>query len=156
MILYFLRHAEAEPDDTNDAARPLTEKGLAQAERAAKFLQRNGLFPEIILTSPLVRARQTAKPAAKRFDESELSQADWLACGMTSETFLAEIGKYQNLQSILLVGHEPDFSTVIAALIGLADPASIRVRKGSLTVVELPEIAFGKGRLHFSLPSKLM
>lgn len=156
MLLYFLRHAEAEPDETNDSARKLTEKGLAQAEKAAKFIQSAGIVPEIILTSPKVRAKQTARPVARRLSETELSEVPWLASGPAPETFLKEISAYKNMAAVLLSGHEPDFSTIIAALIGLPQSESIHIRKASLTAVDLPEIELGRGTLEFSIPVRLM
>ena len=156
MVAYFLRHADAEPRADSDHERKLTPKGQEQAEKAGKFLVCCGLLPEIILTSPVVRARQTAKIVAEKLGDTEFSEVDWLACGMTAETCLAELKACQEKASVLLVGHEPDFSETIAAMLGLRDAAAIKVRKASLTGVELLDFQAGQGQLHFLVPVRLM
>lgn len=156
MVAYFLRHADAEPRTTGDHERKLTPKGLEQAEKVGKFLVRCGLLPEIILTSPLVRARQTAKIVGEKLGEAEVTQVDWLACGMTAETCLMELEARQGAPSVLLVGHEPDFSETIAAMLGIEDSAAIKVRKAALTGIELLNFQPGQGELHFLVPVRLM
>jgi phosphohistidine phosphatase len=156
MVAYFLRHADAEPKVTSDNERKLTPKGLGQAEKAGKFLARCGLVPNIILTSPVVRARQTAKIVAEKLGGAEVSEVDWLAGGMTPETCLMELKAWQEKASVLLVGHEPDFSETIAAMLGLRDSAALKVRKASLTGVELLDFRPEQGQLHFLVPARLM
>lgn len=156
MVAYFLRHADAEPRTSSDHERKLTPKGLEQAEKVGKFLVRCGLLPEMILTSPLVRARQTAKIVGEKLGEAEVTQVDWLACGMTAETCLMELKARQGAPSVLLVGHEPDFSEAIAATLGLSDSAAIKVRKAALTGIELSNFQAGQGELHFLVPVRLM
>lgn len=156
MLLYFLRHAEADPDRSDDFERKLTPKGLEQSEKAGKFCARYGLLPEVILTSPVVRAKQTAKVVAKKLGDIELIEAPFLACGMTPEAFLAEAGALTRFESAMFVGHEPDFSHAIARCLGLASSASIRVRKASLTAIDLPRVQPGAGELQFFVPARLM
>lgn len=156
MIVYFLRHADAEPDAPRDFDRKLTVKGLEQAEKAGKFLVRHGLIPGLIVSSPVVRAKQTAKIVARRLGDTDLVEEHWLACGMTPESCLRELAAYQNSESAMLVGHEPDFSETIAALIGLPNPDTLHLRKASLTAVDLPVLAPGAGQLQFTIPARLM
>jgi phosphohistidine phosphatase len=156
MTVYFLRHADAEPDAARDFERKLTPKGLEQAEKAGKFLVRHGLVPALILTSPVVRARQTAKIVARRLGDADLVEERWLACGMSPESCLRELAVHQHLESVLLVGHEPDFSETISALTGLPDPVNLNIRKASLTAVDLPRLEPGAGQLQFLVPSRLM
>lgn len=156
MVAYFLRHADAEPRASSDHERKLTPKGLEQAEKAGKFLVRCGLVPDIILTSPLVRARQTATIVAEKLGGAQLAQVDWLACGMTLETCLTELKAWKEKASILLVGHEPDFSEAIAAMLGLKDAAALKIRKASLTGLELLDFRAEQGQLHFLVPARLM
>lgn len=156
MVVYFLRHADAEPDASRDFDRKLTSKGLEQAEKAGKFLVRYGLAPEVILTSPVVRAKQTAKIVAQRLGDAALVEQPWIACGMTPETCLRELGAYQNKESVMIVGHEPDFSETIAALAGLPNPGNLNIRKASLTAVDLPSLEAGAGQIEFLVPVRLM
>ena len=156
MIVYFLRHAEADPDARIDFDRKLTPKGLEQAAKAGKFLVRNGLLPEAIVSSPVVRARQTAEVVEKKLGQASVVIGPWLACGMTPERCLSELSVHAGTNSVLLVGHEPDFSDTIAALLGLANPDSLNIRKASLTGIELSGFAAGAGRLQLLVPARLM
>jgi phosphohistidine phosphatase len=156
MVAYFLRHADAEPRITSDHERKLTPKGLEQSEKVGRFMVRCGLLPEIILTSPVVRARQTARIVAEKLGDAEVSEVDWLACGMSAETCLMELKARQGTASVLLVGHEPDFSETIATMLGVSDAGAIKVRKAALTGIELLDFRAGQGQLHFLVPTKLM
>ncbi len=155
MVVTFLRHAEAEPLSTTDAARRLTAKGLEQAARVAKFCLRAGLQPDLILTSPVVRARQTAAIVAEAWGQSAM-EVPWLACGMSPLTCLSELSKLPRTESLLLVGHEPDISETVAMLVGLGTPEGLRIRKASLTAVDLPAFVKGCGQLQFLVPARLM
>lgn len=156
MIVYFLRHADAEPDAARDFDRQLTVKGLEQAEKVGKFLVRYGLLPDVILSSPVIRARQTAKIVAQRLGNADLNEEPWLACGMSPEVCLRELTTHTKRESVMLVGHEPDFSETIAAFLGLPNSDNFLVRKASLTAVDLPVPAPGAGQLQFSIPARLM
>lgn len=152
MRLYFLRHAEAEPDFLDDYNRRLTPKGVEQTEKVTQFCQRNGLFPDLVLTSPVVRARQTADKVFGKMGGSEIVECAWLACGMTPATLMDELAGYAKFANVCLVGHEPDFSESIAFLSG----SRLNVRKASLTLVDLPSVRSGAGELQFSIPARLM
>ena len=156
MLLYFLRHAEAEDEVTTDFARELTPKGLEQAEKVGKFCVRFGLIPDVILSSPVVRAEQTARAVSMRLDGRSVIVEPWLACGMSPEMCLDALAAFAKFKHVMLVGHEPDFSAAIAACIGLPDPDHVAVRKASLNVIDLPRLRAGTGRLEFSIPARLM
>ncbi|MCK9588485.1 MAG: phosphoglycerate mutase family protein [Terrimicrobiaceae bacterium] len=155
MTIGFLRHAEAEDGKGSDFDRKLTPKGLDQAAKAGKFCLRNGLLPDLIITSPLVRARQTAGIVAE-ITGCDLIEGRWLACGMEPADCLREIAVYSHKNFVLLVGHEPDFSSAIAGLLGLPDPSALKIRKASLTVLDLVEPGPGCGQLQFLIPARLM
>jgi len=133
MLLYFLRHAEAEDEVTSDFDRRLTPKGLEQADKVGKFCVRYGLVPDIILSSPVVRAEQTAQAVSKRLDGREIVVERWIACGMTPETCLDSLGAYAKFEHVMLVGHEPDFSQVVFDLVG----GRIDLKKGGVAAVRL-------------------
>lgn len=156
MLLYFLRHAEAEDAVTTDFDRKLTAKGLAQADKVGKFCVRFGLVPDLVLSSPVLRAEQTARAVAAHFGDREIVVERWLACGMSPEVCLRELGSYQKWETVMLVGHEPDFGNTIAACVGLPDPDALHIRKASLTAVDLPRLRAGAGRLEFCVPARLM
>lgn len=155
MIIYFLRHADAEDFADSDFTRKLTPKGQDQAERIAKFSKQNGIQPEVFLTSPLLRARETAAIVGGKIGVEPIV-ADWLACGMTPETLIAQLDPLPPKSSVLLVGHEPDLSTAVSYLLGLPEPENFPIRKASLTAIMAPWLEKGSGALEFSIPPKLL
>ncbi len=155
MLLYLLRHAEAEACQTTDFSRCLTEKGVSQAGKVGEFLSSRSIRPDLILGSPLLRAQQTTAIVAKKLSH-EFTEVPWLACGMTPDTALEELASYCKLDSVMIVGHEPDFSTLAATLLGLENSLSIHLSKASLTAVDLARVAAGRGVLRFFLPVKLL
>lgn len=126
-VIYLLRHGDAEPDTGDgDAARRLTPKGEAQAAAAGRALANLGLTIDSCVTSPRVRAHDTAELACH-------------ALGITPET-VAGIGdgSYDTMDlaagrgDLLLVGHEPVLSMEVARLTG----AGIKMKKGGIAVLE--------------------
>lgn len=131
MRLFLLRHADAEAHAASDLERPLSEKGLRQAKDIAAFLKRLKTPPKIVLSSPALRAQQTAQPVAAALGV-ECILCTWARPGMGTEDALQEIPAYAPFQEVLLVGHQPDLGMLAARLIGAPDPARIHVRKASL------------------------
>jgi phosphohistidine phosphatase len=82
--------------------------------------------------------------------------APWLASGMSASTGAEELRAYREEPGVMLVGHEPDFGQLAAHLLGLPGSESIRIRKASLTLIELETADAGTARLLFSIPCKLM
>lgn len=118
MRLYLVRHAEAAPGDP-DELRPLTPGGREQARALGKRLFSEDAVPAVILTSPLLRARETGGEIAKAFDiESEPDER--LAPGATVED-LREAVEGRGDQ-VIVVGHQPDCGRIAAALTGGPEP----------------------------------
>ena len=155
MQLYLLRHADADTRAATDDERTLSEKGEQQALRVADFCKARGLKPDAILASPLPRAQQTAKPVAKAFS-MEVTTARWLACGAVPAATVAQLAERKSLHAVMLVGHEPDMSRLVAHLIGAENGDVIHIRKASLTAIEVVAFQAGGGVLDFSIPVKLM
>lgn len=155
MTLQFLRHADAEPFTGSDFSRNLTPKGNEQAAKVGKFLKSRKLAPDIILTSPLVRARQTADIVGKAVGVEPVV-LECLACGMDLDSLFKELHAHSGCETVLVAGHEPDFSRAISRLLEMPDPVLVNVRKASLTGLEI--IAWGNpaGRLLYSIPAELM
>ncbi len=154
MNLILLRHGKAEdlnPD--GDGARALVEKGRKQARRAAKLLKRAKLLPDIVLTSPLVRARQTADEFCETAGIPGAIIQGWLACGMNPQQALQELAAFGEFQHVAIVGHEPDFSELIAWLLGTSG-GGVEVKKGALACLHvLPPSRHGT--LLYLVPPKL-
>lgn len=143
MELLVIRHAKAEEHGHpgGDAARALVPKGEAQAERIGRFLRRTKRLPDITLTSPLVRARQTAERLCASAELAPPVVQPWLASGMDPGTAVRELGAFAAFERVAIVGHEPDLSALIESLLGAAG-GSVEVKKASVTVLEL----LGRGR----------
>ena len=156
MLLYLLRHADAEPHCADDATRRLTDKGYKQAKRIGCFVKEQGIRPDIILTSPAVRARETAEITCKILGASNIIEVLWASCGMDQMRALEELAAYSRFKAVLLVAHEPDLSCLIAGLIGLGKSVSVTFPKASLAAIELPRLVMGAGILQFLLPVKFL
>ena len=141
MQLYFLRHGEADwpgwtkPDDE----RPLTDFGKKEVRQVAKFLNRLKVKPDLVVTSPLPRALQTAEIAAEQL-KTKLRRDEALEPGF-GITELGTVLKRHRSKVLMLVGHEPDFTSVISALTG----ASLKLSKAGVALVDIePEAEEGK------------
>ncbi len=155
MLLYILRHAEAEAVITSDRDRKLTPRGDKQAACIGQFCLEHELIPGVVLTSPVVRARETARNVVTVLKNVELFEVPWMACGMSPEVALHEIKTYLTFESVMIVGHEPDLSHLIAVLLGLDHAQALAVSKASLTALELKKLAPGAGVLKFFIPCRL-
>jgi phosphohistidine phosphatase len=149
MELYFLRHGEADwpnwkkPDDE----RPLTEFGKREMRDVAKFLDRLKMRPDLIVTSPLPRASQTAEIAAE-YLKGKLRTDESLGKGFGMEE-LRTVLKRHRARRLMLVGHEPDFTEVVGRLTG----ASLKLSKAGVALVDVDPAAM-KGRLLWLFPPK--
>ncbi len=151
MLLLLLRHADAASQAPTDAERELTEKGRRQALAVAGFCQRNDIVPDIVLTSPYARARQTAEAIAQPPEPAE-----WLASGMRPAHALREMRAHQAVETVMLVGHQPDLGDLAAELLGLPSGESIHIRKASLTALSVAALEPRSATLEFFLPAALM
>ncbi len=125
-VIYLLRHGDAERGDGDDAARQLTAKGERQSKLAGRALSTLGAEIDACLTSPKVRAADTARLACDALPvepeiAKELSGGDFDSVGLAA-----------GRGNVMLVGHEPDFSNEIARLTG----AKAKLRKGGLAIVD--------------------
>ena len=157
MRCYFLRHGIAvEPDEWrgSDFDRPLTREGRARMEREAKAIAQLSLGIDRILTSPLVRAKQTAAILAERLGSSESVVEDARLGGEFDRGRLGEIlDEHADVETIVLVGHEPAMSATIGRVIG---DASIELKKAALAGVDLSDRSEPAGTLLCLIPPKLL
>lgn len=156
MFLHLLRHAHAGDWTTwegPDAARPLTDKGRAQCERLGKFLAAQGFAPDLLITSPKVRAVETAEIVAKAIDAS-LAVDDRLAGALDLATVDAILTDHGDPEQPVLVGHDPDQSELVAILCGAA---GVPVRKGTFVRIEVDRpLQPGMGTLRWFVPPDLL
>ncbi len=154
MDLILLRHGKAQDfNPEGDAGRELVDKGREQARRAAKLLKHAGKLPEIVLTSPLVRARQTADEFCKTGDiPGEIIQG-WIACGMHPEQALRELTGFSEFKSVAIVGHEPDLSNLIEWVLGTTT-GGVLMKKGAIACLRINPPS-RNGSLLFLIPPRL-
>jgi phosphohistidine phosphatase len=154
MELIILRHGTAEEFSADgDAGRALVPEGHEQARRAGALLKAAGIKPDLVLTSPLVRARETAADFCEALGMEEPVVQSWLASGMRAAEALAELRAFAHFQRIAIVGHEPDLSSLIETLLGTPAP-SIEMKKGAIAGIALSDSGH-RGRLRFLIPPKL-
>ena len=155
MELILLRHGKAEEENPKgDGARALVEKGRKQARGAGLILKAAAGTPEIVLTSPLARAMQTAEEFCRAAELPGPVVQGWLAAGFVPETALAELAAFHDFKRVAIVGHEPDFSRLIQWCLG-AYGAAIDMKKGALACLRInPPSRYGT--LLYLLPPKLV
>jgi phosphohistidine phosphatase len=118
MRLYLVRHAEAargKPDEL----RPLTDAGRSQARAVGQSLRASGVLPDAILTSPLLRARETGLLIGQELGVASAAD-DRLAPGATPRTVTEAVAGRG--ETVIVVGHQPDCSRIAAALTGGPPP----------------------------------
>ena len=138
MIVYFLRHGPAGSRsewEGADALRPLTSDGRKTVGRAAEALARAGVIVDAIVTSPLVRARQTAEIAAAALGvvADDLVDDERLGHGFSKAALAGIVADRPGAQVLMVVGHEPEFSATIGELTG----ADVVIKKAGVARVDL-------------------
>ena len=159
--LYFVRHGLAEergdawPDD---AKRPLTDEGMSRMRKAARGLARLGVAIDVVLSSPLVRARQTAEIVAAGLDpRPSLVNVDSLAPDGNFTAVVTDLEKHARKMRIALVGHEPTLGEMAAKLIGSRHP--IEFKKGAVCRIDLKDLSTvgaGAANLRWMLTPKIL
>ena len=122
MQIYILRHGEAESHESanSDASRALTPKGKTDVRQVLKTARDAGMTVDRIISSPLVRARQTAGIAGKLFGIEDVAETKGLLPGATPQTIWRELTELRDVESVLLAGHEPHVSRLVQFILEAA------------------------------------
>ncbi len=157
--IYLIRHAIAfERDDRwpDDTKRPLTHKGTARMREVVDGLVEMNVEFDLVITSPLVRAKQTADVILAGFDEPPaLAVSDALSPGGTPPAVAEVLSRHTKLKSIALVGHEPSLGDLGAWLIGAKAPLAFK--KGGVACIEMPTLpVVGPGQLIWLATPKML
>lgn len=148
MNLFFLRHGIAveygASGAARDSARPLSEEGLAKTREIVGAVKKMDFSFDAILSSPYARARQTAEIAAEVLGFSKKIQFTVnLTPQGTSRKLVDELNdKYGALENILLVGHEPQLSSLIGLMISGSEGAEITLKKAGFCKVSADNLKF--------------
>lgn len=155
MIVYLLRHGDAgDPRPRDDDARELTDKGRKRLRNAASLWRRLRVDPDLVVSSPLPRALQTAELLVEGLAlELDIVVDDRLRPGASTSDLGAALGAHGPAERVAFVGHDPDLSDALAHLSGAA---SIGLRKGGMACLEFDgEPRGGAGRLRWLLDPDL-
>ena len=146
MNLYLMRHGiAADPDgNTPDSQRPLTEKGRKKLEKIAGNFEKLDLTFDLILTSPYLRARQTADVVAAALDLQPwlVKESQNISPVGDVEKLVDEINALESMNDLLIVGHEPFLSQMIGMLLAGDANLNIEVRKASLCKLSIRELTY--------------
>ncbi|MEW5800327.1 MAG: phosphohistidine phosphatase SixA [Bacteroidota bacterium] len=158
MNLYILRHAIAVARGTDEYPnddRPLTHEGIDKMKQEAVCFPLLVKEIDVIYTSPLSRARETAEIAARSLKaERKVKITDLLLPGADNEALFDLLNKEKKSDSVMIVGHEPHLSFVASSLLGVND-AVVEFKKGALCLIEIGgSVRKGSGTLKWLLQPK--
>jgi phosphohistidine phosphatase len=157
--LYLIRHGVAAergenyPDDTK---RPLTNEGVQKLRKEAKAFVELDIVFDVILTSPLVRTRQTAEIVAAAFRNAPpIVNMASLAPGSSHNAIIEELSKQHRRHRIALVGHEPGIGELAGRLIGVRRP--LEFKKGAVCRIDVTALPpTGSGQLRWFLTPRIL
>jgi phosphohistidine phosphatase len=157
MLLYFLRHASAGKtilSPKKDERRPLDEEGILQARYVGRLLANLDVQVDQIISSPLIRARQTASLVANELAfEAAVQIDDALRPEAEFEQFQAMLARYKRYDAVMVVGHNPSFTEFLSKSISAGSGAAqIDFKKGAVARVEMNGRA---GQLHWLVTPKI-
>jgi phosphohistidine phosphatase len=144
MMLYIMRHGLAEEPTPkgDDAARKLTEKGADKIRKAAGGMRAAQLAFNLILTSPIARAAETAAIVAHELSGPKPKPIPELSTGVAPALALETLIKLRLPESVLVVGHEPTLSRLASLMLtGSSESISIKLKQGGVIALEFPDRA---------------
>ena len=151
MILYIIRHAIAEPAsleaEQDDSQRPLTDKGRKKMRRIAQGLKELGAQIDLILTSPYLRASDTARILAKQFGlgKDKVIKTGNLAPAVQDDLLIKEISeRHAEIGNLALIGHEPSLSALVSMLVAGDPTLSITLKKGGVCKLMVEKLQYGR------------
>jgi phosphohistidine phosphatase len=158
MRIYLLRHGIAEEAGprTPDSKRELTEAGRKKLAAVLKLARNAGVQPELVLSSPLVRAVQTGEIAREILKvEAPLQQTESLVPEARPQEVWEELRALRKLEAVLLAGHEPQMSSLAAYLLGTPS-LQVQMPKGALVAIDMENFrSEPQGVLHWMITAKL-
>ena len=149
MKLYLVRHAIAENAGTaayeDDSLRPLTDKGREKMKKIASALKDIRVSPDLIVSSPYVRASQTASILAKELKyKEEITYSNSLVPMGEPNDMIGEINEKYSVDELMLVGHEPNLSTLMSVLLAGNPDISINLKKGGVCCLSVDNLHYDR------------
>jgi phosphohistidine phosphatase len=161
MQLYIVRHGIAidreDPKCPPEAQRYLTQEGVEKTTQIAKRLAALGTHADLLISSPLVRAKQTASifAAALEYSENKIRETENLLPGAEPVAFLRELAREKNASSVFCFGHAPHLDKLLAVAVGAPGQISA-MKKAGVALVELRRFSPPAGQLLWLITPKLM
>jgi len=161
MQLYIVRHGIAidreDPKSPADPERFLTEEGIDKTKEVAKGVARLGISPDLLISSPYVRAMQTAEifAAALDYPKQKIRHADALLPGSEATLFYKELAKDKQSSTVFCFGHAPQLDDLIAAGLGSKRHVSA-LKKAGIALLELKRVSPPDGQLVWLATPKLL
>jgi phosphohistidine phosphatase len=161
MEIYAVRHGIAidreDPKCPPDPERYLTEEGIEKTKRVAAAVAALGASPDLLLSSPYVRAMQTAEIFASALDYSKqkIRRTDLLLPGAEPSLFFRELAKDKQTSTLFVFGHAPQLDDIIAAALG-AKQHITSLKKAGVALIELKRVSPPNGQLVWLAPPKLL
>jgi phosphohistidine phosphatase len=160
MDLYIVRHGIAidreDPKSPPEPERFLTEEGIEKTKQVAKAIAALGLHADLMVSSPYVRAMQTAAIFAKALDypEQKIRQTESLLPGADPNLILRELAREKNASSIFCFGHAPHVDRLLAAAVG-SQRQIATMKKAGVAYIELKRVSPPNGQLVWLATPKL-
>jgi len=161
MQLYMVRHGIAidreDPKCPSDPERILTEEGIEKSKEVAKGLARLADSPDLLLTSPYVRAEQTAEIFADALDypKQKIRKTEALLPGAEAQQLFRELTKDKELSAVFVFGHAPHLDELIATAVGAKHLISA-LKKSGVALIELTRLMPPSGQLVWLATPKLL
>jgi phosphohistidine phosphatase len=157
MQLYIVRHGpagDASEWTSPDRDRPLTTHGKNVVLRVAEKLAELGVEVDAIITSPYVRAKQTADILARALHRTDQLETDGrLSAGFGIADLMSLLADYAEASSLMIVGHEPDLGQAICELVGAE---RLKMKKGAVALVDVPDPHTARGQLQWVVPPAVL
>jgi phosphohistidine phosphatase len=161
MQLYIVRHGIAidreDPECPPEAERYLTAEGIARTKQVAKAIAAMGIHVDLMISSPYVRATQTAAIFAKALDypEQKIRHAESLLPGAEPGAFLLELAREKSVSSVFCFGHAPHVDGLLAAAVGAARHIT-SMKKAGVAYIELKRLSPPNGQLVWLIAPKVV
>ena len=161
MELYIVRHGIAidreDPKSPAEADRYLTEEGVQKTKQVAKALAAQGLHADLMVSSPYVRAMQTAEifATALQYAKPKILKTETLLPGAEPAAFFRELARQKQASAVFCFGHAPNVDELVAAALG-ANRQITSIKKSGVALVELKRISPPSGQLLWLATPKLV
>ncbi|VUD56628.1 Phosphohistidine phosphatase SixA [Thalassocella blandensis] len=145
MEIFIMRHGHAEPEAAQDSLRVLSASGRIEVQNAIETNLPSFAGLQKVIHSPYVRAQQTAEIALQSFHEVDVAQSDLLVPNGSVQNvvaYLHEVCHEQGVNSLMIVGHQPLFGSIVDELCGL-EPGAHRLATASIAAIDTEVVAVG-------------